>query len=504
MKRFRIPILLAAGVAATLALPAQEGGDSEGAYGSYDFGDGNGLTALASIDQFQSAMRAKSAEIDGIESAARAQKEKIDALWEESQNLVNGLNKDVGNLTDLWNRDQDGGGFQTKNDFDAWVEDTYNANTKDLVHSSDLSSYTKDSDLYKYAKTSDLNDYARKDLLDSVRDTAKTASELAMANSELLKIHSERIAALEKGASSGDGGGVIVGRGACGAACKDSLTAIAGYFGDGQFTVEDGSATNGCVTVTTSTTLLDGILNKLPVCFYGSSFAVGESAPVQIFEDGFLDTPLFGVADFWAGDGLATTSASDEALVSTKKKLEVCVKNPDGTTLQPLGDLIDGKKPDDKTTSVANVAAVDENGHLRVMPVGSISLGVDGLTIVRERKDASDENSDIVLKAKIANMVDGTTIKAVGEGAAAKAAVQVGELCDGTTIAQDAKGRLAVVGGGGSALKFVGTDGGDGVVVGSGSTTNTVTFASASDSNVKANVEKSGSGVKVTIGVYYK
>ena len=54
-------------------------------------------------------------------------------------------------------------------------------------------------------------------------------------------------------------------------------------------------------------------------------------------------------------------------------------------------------------------------------------------------------------------------------------------------------------------FKFVGTDGGDGVVVGSGSTTNTVTFASASDSNVKVNVEKSGDdGVKITIGVYYK
>ena len=57
---------------------------------------------------------------------------------------------------------------------------------------------------------------------------------------------------------------------------------------------------------------------------------------------------------------------------------------------------------------------------------------------------------------------------------------------------------------GGAAVRFVGTDGGDGVVVGSGSTTNTVTFASASDSNVKVTVAKEGDGVKVTIGVYYK
>ena len=504
MKRLGIAVLITAGVAATLA--AQEAEDGGGAYGYYDFGDGNGLTALTSIDQFQSAMRAKSAEIDGIESAARAQKEKIDTLWVESQDLVNGLKEDVGNLTDLWNRDQEGGGFQTKNDFDTWIKDTYLPDAKEFVHSSDLSSYTKKADLSKYARYSDLSDYAKKTEIGDVKSTLETAIG-ALKEYDTMKgkvdKNTERITALEKGASSGDGGGVI-GGGAYGAACKDSLKAIAGYFGDGQFAVEDGSATNGCVTVTTSTTLLDGILNKLPICFYGSSFAVGKNAPVQIFEDGNLDAPLFGVADFWAGDGLAATSASDEALVSTKKKLEVCVKNPDGTTLQPLGDLIDGKKPDDKTTSVANVAAVDENGHLRVMPVGSISLGVDGSTIVRERKDASDENSDVVMKAMIANMVDGTTIKAVGEGAGAKAAVQVGELCDGTTIAQDAKGRLSVVGGGGSALKFVGTDGDD-VVVGSGSTTNTVTFASASDSNVKVNVEKSGStGVKVTIGVYYK
>ena len=57
---------------------------------------------------------------------------------------------------------------------------------------------------------------------------------------------------------------------------------------------------------------------------------------------------------------------------------------------------------------------------------------------------------------------------------------------------------------GGSALKFVGTDGSVGVA-GSGSTTNTVSFASASDSNVKVNVEgSSNDGVTITIGVYYK
>ena len=59
-------------------------------------------------------------------------------------------------------------------------------------------------------------------------------------------------------------------------------------------------------------------------------------------------------------------------------------------------------------------------------------------------------------------------------------------------------------------VKFVGTDGSSNWVDGDGNAnTNTpgqvVTFASASDSNVKVNVEKLGDdGVKITIGVYYK
>ncbi len=54
------------------------------------------------------------------------------------------------------------------------------------------------------------------------------------------------------------------------------------------------------------------------------------------------------------------------------------------------------------------------------------------------------------------------------------------------------------------ATRYVGTDGED-VVLGSGSRTNTVTFASAEDSNVKVGVTQDGvSGVKITIGVYYK
>ncbi len=57
----------------------------------------------------------------------------------------------------------------------------------------------------------------------------------------------------------------------------------------------------------------------------------------------------------------------------------------------------------------------------------------------------------------------------------------------------------------GPTLKFVGTDPENVAVVPGSSETNTVTFASASDSNVKVTVERDGAnGVKVTFGVYYK
>ena len=43
------------------------------------------------------------------------------------------------------------------------------------------------------------------------------------------------------------------------------------------------------------------------------------------------------------------------------------------------------------------------------------------------------------------------------------------------------------------------------ITIGSGTATNYVSFASATDSNVKVKCESDGSGgVKVTIGVYYK
>ena len=62
--------------------------------------------------------------------------------------------------------------------------------------------------------------------------------------------------------------------------------------------------------------------------------------------------------------------------------------------------------------------------------------------------------------------------------------------------------------GGGCALKFYGNNGTSAttpVVVGSGSTTNSVRFATASDSNVKVDCASDGNGgVTITIGVYYK
>ena len=56
---------------------------------------------------------------------------------------------------------------------------------------------------------------------------------------------------------------------------------------------------------------------------------------------------------------------------------------------------------------------------------------------------------------------------------------------------------------GGTAVRLVGTDGSE-AIVGSASRTNTITFASAGDSNVKATVEGDDAGnITITIGVYY-
>ena len=56
---------------------------------------------------------------------------------------------------------------------------------------------------------------------------------------------------------------------------------------------------------------------------------------------------------------------------------------------------------------------------------------------------------------------------------------------------------------GGTAVRIVGTDGSD-AIVGSASRTNTITFASAGDSNVKATVAGDDAGnITITIGVYY-
>ena len=54
----------------------------------------------------------------------------------------------------------------------------------------------------------------------------------------------------------------------------------------------------------------------------------------------------------------------------------------------------------------------------------------------------------------------------------------------------------------GTAIEFVGTDGGT-AVCGEGAKTNTVTFASASDSNISVSCSESNGNVTITIGVYY-
>ena len=52
-------------------------------------------------------------------------------------------------------------------------------------------------------------------------------------------------------------------------------------------------------------------------------------------------------------------------------------------------------------------------------------------------------------------------------------------------------------------MRLVGTDGSE-AIVGSASRTNTITFASAGDSNVKATVSGDDAGnITITLGVYY-
>ena len=289
--------------------------------------------------------------------------------------------------------------------------------------------------------------------------------------------------------------------GGCGDDCKNSIKSIATFLGD-SITVAESGSTGSCVTVTASGTLFESVLNKLPICYYGSAFEVGSSAPKQIFEDAELTIPMFGAAEDWAGDGLEA-----DASPVAKKKLNVKVTNPGDFNAKSLAQILDGDTTKQNADGVAyadvsGVAAVDGEGHLRKINIGAISLAVDGTTIVREKEDADKEDSPLVLKAKIANMVDGSTITTEGEGGAAKAKVKVDALCDDDTIGVNASNKLCVKK---SGIKIIGTDGNSNWPKDdTDAPAQTITFASASDSNVKVTVTGDKTSATVTIGVYYK
>lgn len=468
MKRTLAAGFFAIWVAATLFAQQRENPP----YGTYDFG--NGLTGLWTIEDFNLAMTHAKNQIENIQSAALQQKAKIDTLWTEASNLVNGLKSDAVTLADLVKRDSEGNGFLTNNDFDEWIED----------YKEDYKSTTKS--LGEKANYSDLS---------PIKSLIANTGETIHALKDKVLDHDARIESLEKRPIGGGGAG-------CGDDCKESLRNLATFLGD-SLSVADGGTTGSCVTVTASGTLFDSVLNKLPVCYYGSAFEVGSSAPVQIFEDAELTMPAFGAADIWAGEGLEAALPTGHTV---KKQLNVKVKNPADFTAKSLGQMLDGDTSEQNSDGVAyadvsGVAAVDGEGHLRQISVGSISLAVDGNTIVREKKDDS-EDAPLVLKAKIANMVDGSTITTDGEGGAAKAKVKVDALCDNDTIGVNASNKLCVKK---SGIKIVGTDGVSNWPDGDTDTpAQTITFKSASDSNVKVTVSGSKDNATVTIGVYYK
>lgn len=106
---------------------------------------------------------------------------------------------------------------------------------------------------------------------------------------------------------------------------------------------------------------------------------------------------------------------------------------------------------------------------------------------------------------------DGVTITTNNTGAAANKLAIAGAYDPNNAdkvLASTGSGTKWITAGGGSALAFYGWNGTSAtgpIVVGSGSVTNAVRFASADDSNVKVTCESDNNGgVKITIGVYYK
>lgn len=106
---------------------------------------------------------------------------------------------------------------------------------------------------------------------------------------------------------------------------------------------------------------------------------------------------------------------------------------------------------------------------------------------------------------------DGVTITTNNTGSAANKLAIAGAYDPNNAdkvLASTGSGTKWITAGGGSALAFYGWNGTSAtgpIVVGSGSVTNAVRFASADDSNVKVTCESDNDGgVTVTIGVYYK
>ena len=106
---------------------------------------------------------------------------------------------------------------------------------------------------------------------------------------------------------------------------------------------------------------------------------------------------------------------------------------------------------------------------------------------------------------------DGVTITTNNAGTAANKLAIAGAYNSensGKVLSSTGSGTAWIAAGGGSALAFYGNDGTSAttpVIIGSGATTNAVTFASANDSNVKVTCTSDGEGgVEITIGVYYR
>ncbi len=387
-----------------------------------------GEAIYGNLQDYQRELNLKRTQIDAIANAAQRQKEKIDTLWEESQRLVDGLTK----TQETWNKAlyaDDG----IVNTMVKWIEW--------------LNAFEDKWDGKEPPEDQDLSSYAKKSVTDN---------------------HERRISALERGGTGGGGG--------CDDDCPSNFAAIKNFFGD-HATYAPGSATgdgkaHGCGTLSFGSTFL-GVLNGLTLAYCGDTLA--EGSPVKVLDgDG---KPAFAPASGWVGDGLALTE--DAAALAVKVTEEA-----KGTLSQTLDGTAVGQ-------DVSGVAAIDAEGHVRRLAVGTLTVAADGTTIERS---AETEGESPRLRVKTSGIVDGKTIKVDGDGRVAR--VDVSALCDGDTIAVDGEGRLYAKNAAG--LTVNGSDG-------SSAQGNTVRFEAEAGCNVQSKVTTGDDGaIVVKIGVYYQ